>query len=128
MNVESTLINIIKNQSSLDLVLRNLGLIAPELAKDEESKTVATKEQTSVSSVTGIPYRLAKCCSPLPPEDIVGVVESGHGIVVHAADCKNVSDASKTISLSWISCMEPRIRMAILWTSKSLLGSFRAFG
>ncbi|HAR40350.1 MAG TPA: GTP pyrophosphokinase [Coprothermobacter sp.] len=101
MNVESTLINIIKNQSSLDLVLRNLGLIAPELAKDEESKTVATKEQTSVSSVTGIPYRLAKCCSPLPPEDIVGVVESGHGIVVHAADCKNVSDASKTISLSW---------------------------
>jgi len=63
MNVESTLINIIKNQSSLDLVLRNLGLIAPELAKDEESKTVATKEQTSVSSVTGIPYRLAKCCS-----------------------------------------------------------------
>jgi GTP pyrophosphokinase len=35
--------------------------------------------------------RFAKCCSPEPPQLIVGFVSRGRGIIIHRADCKNLS-------------------------------------
>nr|WP_083916931.1 bifunctional (p)ppGpp synthetase/guanosine-3',5'-bis(diphosphate) 3'-pyrophosphohydrolase [Coprothermobacter platensis] len=101
VNIENAILNLIKNQSSLDSVLKNLGVVVAEPVEETVDTAVATKPALSPNSVIGVPYRLAKCCSPLPPEEIVGIVESGHGIVVHAATCKNVNNASKTIALTW---------------------------
>jgi GTP diphosphokinase / guanosine-3',5'-bis(diphosphate) 3'-diphosphatase len=51
----------------------------------------ATDEDTGVRVVgsSGILTRLARCCTPMPGDDIVGYVSLGRGVTVHAATCAN---------------------------------------
>ena len=47
--------------------------------------------------------KLAKCCNPIPGDDIIAYVSTGRGVIVHRADCENVDhlDASRFISARW---------------------------
>jgi guanosine-3',5'-bis(diphosphate) 3'-pyrophosphohydrolase len=48
---------------------------------------------------------LAKCCSPLPGEEIVGYVTRGRGVSVHSVDCPNVRNLlynpEREIEVAW---------------------------
>jgi guanosine-3',5'-bis(diphosphate) 3'-pyrophosphohydrolase len=44
----------------------------------------------SVKGVDSVSVRLAKCCRPVPGDEIVGYVSLGRGITIHRSDCKNV--------------------------------------
>lgn len=68
----------------------------------------APTKQKSVNGVVveGIDnclVRLARCCGPLPGDEIVGFVTRGYGVSVHRADCKQISSADSTriIKVSW---------------------------
>ena len=43
-----------------------------------------------VKGVDDIWVKLAKCCTPVPGDDIIGFVTRGQGVSVHRADCTNV--------------------------------------
>jgi GTP pyrophosphokinase len=43
-----------------------------------------------VKGVEDVAVRLAKCCRPVPGDDIAGYVSLGRGITIHRSDCKNV--------------------------------------
>lgn len=49
--------------------------------------------------------KLAKCCTPVPPDEIVGFVTRGNGLSVHQADCSNVLSLSREperfIDVAW---------------------------
>ncbi len=49
--------------------------------------------------------KLARCCTPVPGDPIVGFVTRGSGVSVHRADCKNVSELLKQpdrlMDVSW---------------------------
>src|SRR5690606_27262399 len=49
--------------------------------------------------------KLAKCCTPVPGDEIVGFVTRGSGVSVHRADCTNVKslkeDPARMIDVSW---------------------------
>ena len=40
-------------------------------------------------------YTLAKCCLPLPGDDITGIVVPTKGVSIHRQDCLNVSEIKK---------------------------------
>lgn len=56
-----------------------------------------------IGSLGGLMHHLAKCCSPVPGEDIVGVVTRGSGIAVHRSDCSNLLkvDAERHMAVDW---------------------------
>ncbi len=49
----------------------------------------------AVKGVDSVSVRLAKCCRPVPGDEIAGYVSLGRGITIHRADCKNVKALKK---------------------------------
>jgi GTP pyrophosphokinase len=81
----------------------------------------ATDEETGVRVVgsSGILTRLARCCSPMPGDDIVGYVSLGRGVVVHAAGCVNASalkarDPERFVEVEWAQGKEKLFTVEIL--------------
>ena len=55
----------------------------------------AARSPLIIKGAQGMVVVLGKCCRPIPGDAIVGFFNPGKGIVVHAADCKNVADLRK---------------------------------
>ncbi len=49
----------------------------------------------SVHGVDDVLVRLAKCCTPVPGDEIVGYISLGKGITIHREDCPNVRALAK---------------------------------
>ena len=59
-----------------------------------------------VEGVDDIMVRLAKCCTPVPPDEIMGFVTRGRGVSIHRSDCANavslaVGHANRLIDVEW---------------------------
>src|SRR5215207_7879256 len=67
-----------------------------------------TDQETGVRVVgsSGILTRLARCCTPMPGDDIVGYVSLGRGVTVHAEGCNNARalwarDPERFVEVEW---------------------------
>ncbi len=64
-----------------------------------------TSDGVSVEGDSGMLVKLARCCTPVPGDDIIGFVTRGRGVSVHRADCSNVGDletqAERFIDVEW---------------------------
>lgn len=85
-------------------ITRLLPKIKEEYQKlrESEPKPVTVEIQRMHSSdgvvVEGIdncPIKFAKCCTPLPGDEIVGFVTRGFGVSIHKKDCQNVRESMR---------------------------------
>ena len=96
-----------ENQSKDEKVIEeNTNKIIEEnITKSQRNKIDHTVGIT-VKGVDNIMIRFAKCCNPLPGDDIMGYITKGRGISVHRADCGNlknliIEDRDKVVDVSW---------------------------
>ena len=56
-----------------------------------------------VGGQSDVMVRFARCCAPLPGDDVVGFVTRGRGVTVHQADCEKAFelDPSRRIEVEW---------------------------
>jgi GTP pyrophosphokinase len=74
-----------------------------------EDRARRTKDASTygivVKGVDSVAVRLAKCCRPVPGDEIAGYVSLGRGITIHRADCKNVKALKKAperfVDVAW---------------------------
>jgi GTP pyrophosphokinase len=55
----------------------------------EEPQAVSGEFGIAVEGMSDIMVRMAKCCKPIPGDDIVGYISLGKGVTIHRSDCKN---------------------------------------
>ena len=61
------------------------------------------KHKGDIAGLEGMLYNIAKCCTPVPGEPIVGVVTRSKGVSVHRIDCnslENVPD-ERLLNIKW---------------------------
>ena len=67
-----------------------------------------------VKGTDDVLVKLARCCTPVPGDDIIGYVTRGSGVSVHRADCVNakvlVAEENRTVDVAW----QPRVGSVFL--------------
>jgi GTP pyrophosphokinase len=66
--------------------------IAPQETpvKKSESKRIELDNLIKINGMENLLVYFAKCCNPLPGDEVVGFITRGHGISIHTSDCPNV--------------------------------------
>lgn len=86
-------------------------LTIQEIKEQIEKKQKNNKKKTDslgvkVKGEDDILVRFARCCSPIPGDDILGYITKGRGVSVHRRDCLNLEnlimeDATRIVDVSW---------------------------
>ena len=60
-----------------------------KVKKTEKSKT-HSKDEIVIQGVGNLLTHFAKCCKPVPGDDVIGFITKGSGVTIHKRDCSNV--------------------------------------
>ena len=94
-------------------LFEQLGLgerLAPLTARflvgvNEEGDSEPTAASLVIAGTEGVVVSYAKCCYPIPGDDVMGYLSTGRGIVIHRNCCGNLSNfrkqPEKWIAVSW---------------------------
>ena len=76
-----------------------------EKLKSQGPKTTKNGTGVLVKGEAGVMVRMAKCCNPVPGDDIIGYITRGRGVSVHRSDCTSLGhtpeDLERMIEVSW---------------------------
>ena len=80
-------------------------LTARMLAGVDDSSDGQEDASLVIAGTEGMVVSYAKCCYPIPGDDIMGYLSAGRGVVVHRQDCRNLINfrkhPEKWINVSW---------------------------
>lgn len=84
-----------------------LNIVQPKASRYERSAK-DNAESVIVDSVEGCTVKFAKCCNPLPGDNIIGYITRGYGVSIHKYDCANAQaglsrpdDKDRWVVASW---------------------------
>ncbi len=75
------------------------------IGMDEEGNTEENQASLVIAGTEGMVVSYAKCCLPIPGDDVMGYLSSGRGVVVHRNTCGNLinfrKQPEKWIAVDW---------------------------
>ena len=82
-----------------------------EIAKGEEIPAEKPKKKAppistpgiSLTGIEDVMVHYAKCCNPIPGDEIVGYISRGRGINIHTAQCPHIQefDSERVVDVQW---------------------------
>ena len=73
------------------------------LQQQPAKKTAKSQSGVIVEGIDNCLVKFARCCTPIPGDDIVGFVTRGYGVSIHRRDCVNVRNSgAKDEESRWI--------------------------
>jgi GTP pyrophosphokinase len=117
------------NTTAQAVVRRILELFGGEAAADEAAETVTLTSERErrkqsprgdagviVKGLSDVLIKLARCCTPVPGDDIVGFVTRGAGVSVHRGDCTNLKSLApqgRMVEVEWAPTAQSMFLVAI---------------
>ena len=85
---------------------KNIITSVSQIAVVNPSKQLKGFRGVIVDGLEGCQVKFAKCCNPLPGDNILGFITKGYGISIHKRDCQNIMDLMKDqpdrfVNVSW---------------------------
>ncbi len=81
-----------------------------ELALMEAPEHVVPSDTVVVMGLKGIATQMAKCCNPMPGDEIIGYITRGRGATIHRQDCPNilrVTEKERLVKVTWDNSVKP---------------------
>lgn len=88
-----------------------LGILNPKQELPSDAPSAPKSDGTSKKPADGITIKgiedtlihFAKCCKPVPGDQVVGFISRGRGVIVHTANCPHVQnlESERLISVTW---------------------------
>jgi len=77
-----------------------------EIAREVQAVNANHKDEVIISGLNNIAYAYAKCCNPVPGDDIIGFVTTEGSVKIHRKNCVNVTNenlvkSERIVSVSW---------------------------
>jgi GTP pyrophosphokinase len=62
-----------------------------EVSNNTQTRKVSkSSDGVVVEGIDNCLIKLARCCTPIPGDDLIGFITRGHGVSIHKKDCSNV--------------------------------------
>ena len=76
---------------------------ATTLVKEKKKGGASASVGISLTGIEDIMVRFARCCNPIPGDDILGYISRGRGVTVHTINCSFVEglDMERIVDVSW---------------------------
>ena len=89
-------------ETTLNKVVNKLKKPEPQKVQEFHTST-RKKNEKDIIGLEGLMYSIAKCCSPIPGEPIVGVVTRAKGVTVHRIDCQTLEhiEPERLMDIRW---------------------------
>ena len=80
--------------------------IEEHIAKSDRVSKNESSYGITVKGESNLMIRFARCCNPVPGDEIQGYITKGRGVSVHRTDCSNLKslidyDPNKVVDVSW---------------------------
>lgn len=67
---------------------------------------ISLKNGSTSNDLAGLKYDFAKCCNPIPGDDVLGFISKTEGIRIHRKNCKNIvnlflHDPERVLEINW---------------------------
>jgi len=96
------------------------GPVAPRRPSviDRAAARLAPRAGVRIKDIDGPSVKLAKCCSPIKDEPVVGYITAGRGLTVHSLRCplvtKELLDAQRQIEVAWDPSLEAPFKARLM--------------